>query len=156
MVLTGWAQELSAVDQFDALTDAVETVLVSLVLCRRRTRFLCVQENDNTWYIPGGTVDAGESFQGAAMRSGLDEANIQIHLDGILRIEYSTSNGVRVRVVFKATPIDPTVLPKQNPDQHSLQAKVHACCALSPLFHPPLPLPLPSLTSLYSGCRIWR
>jgi ADP-ribose pyrophosphatase YjhB (NUDIX family) len=82
----------------------VETLLVSLVVCRRRTRFLCIQELDGTWYIPGGTVAAGESFEGAAMRSAQDEANVTIALEGILRIEYSTSNGVRVRLIYKAQP----------------------------------------------------
>ncbi len=131
--------------QLEELSDSVETLLVSLVVCRRRTRFLCIQELDGTWYIPGGTVAAGESFevgsvffflrrqfcflktctekQGAAMRSAQDEANVTIALEGILRIEYSTSNGVRVRLVFKAQPQDPTILPKQIADDHSLQAK---------------------------------
>jgi 8-oxo-dGTP pyrophosphatase MutT (NUDIX family) len=128
--LSSFIQEMSSVDQFDALSESVESLLVSLVLCRRRTRFLCVQENDSTWYIPGGTVDAGESFQGAAVRCASDEANIQIAIDGILRVEYSTSNGVRIRVIFKASPIDPTVLPKQDSDAHSLQAKWLSSLAL--------------------------
>ena len=111
--------------QLEELTDSVETLMVSLVLCRRRTRFLCIQELDGTWYVPGGTVDAGESFEGCALRSGLHEANLSISLEGILRIEYSTSNGVRVRVIFMAQPEDPTILPKQEADEHSLQAKWH-------------------------------
>ena len=122
--------EKSSVVQLEELSDSVETLLVSLVLCRRRTRFLCIQELDGTWYIPGGTVDAGESFEGAAMRNALDEANVTIRPEGILRIEYSTSNGVRVRVIFKAQPQDPTILPKQEADENSLQAKWLSTAAL--------------------------
>jgi ADP-ribose pyrophosphatase YjhB (NUDIX family) len=122
--------EKSSVMQLEELSDSVETLLVSLVLCRRRTRFLCIQELDGTWYIPGGTVDAGESFEGAAMRNALDEANVTIRPEGILRVEYSTSNGVRVRVVFKAQPQDPTILPKQEADENSLQAKWLSSTAL--------------------------
>ncbi len=125
------AAEKSSVTQLEELSDSVETVLVALVVCRRRTRFLCIQELDGTWYVPGGTVDAGESFEGAAMRNAMDEANVTIAPDGILRIEYSTSNGVRVRVVFKAQPHDPTILPKQKADSSSLQAKWLSPAALN-------------------------
>lgn len=124
------AVEKSSVMQLEELTESVETLLVSLVMCRRRTRFLCIQELDGTWYIPGGTVAAGESCEGAAGRSALNEANLSIDVEGILRIEYSTSNGVRVRVIFMAQPQDPTILPKQEADEHSLQAKWLSTMAL--------------------------
>lgn len=119
----GEPQKKSSTQVLEELSDSVETLMVSLVLCRRRTRFLCVQELDGTWYVPGGTVDAGESFEGCAIRNAQDEANVSIVLEGILRVEYSTSNGVRVRIVFKAQPLDPTVLPKTEADRNSLQAK---------------------------------
>lgn len=128
--LMGEVEEKTSVMQLEELSDSVETVMVSLVLCRRRTRFLCIQELDGTWFVPGGTVDAGESFEGAAMRNAMDEANVSIQLEGILRIEYSLSHGVRVRVIFKAQPHDPTILPKQDADGHSLQAKWLSTLAL--------------------------
>ena len=52
-------------------------------------KYLAVNEvRDRGWWIPGGGVDQGETFAIAAKRECLEEANIEIELKGILKIDY--------------------------------------------------------------------
>ena len=41
------------------------------------------------WWIPGGAVDAGETFFIAAHRECLEEAGIRVDLKGVLKVDYS-------------------------------------------------------------------
>ena len=102
----------------------------ALVVVRRGHRFLLTQEKKygESWSIPGGRVEAGESLVDAAVREVLEETGVPIRLDGILRIEHTPSShttdlasGVRMRVIFIGSPIDDTS-PKATPDDESLRA----------------------------------
>ena len=64
----------------------------SLVVCQHPDgRFLLVQEFANQgFWLPGGAVDAGESWSSAAVRETREEAGIDIELLGILKIECSS------------------------------------------------------------------
>ena len=58
----------------------------SLIICRNPEtgKFLAVNETKNRgWWIPGGAVDAGQSFSSAAIRECKEEAGIDIELKGI-------------------------------------------------------------------------
>jgi len=102
------------------------TFAFSLVICQHPNgKYLLVEEGcNNGWWLPAGRVDPGEDFQTAALRETLEEAGINVKLEGILRIEYSPykDGGARSRVIFYARPIDPNQQPKTEPDYESLCA----------------------------------
>ncbi len=102
----------------------VETYFFSLVVARHEDRFLLVQERKHgqTWYVPAGGVEPGESFAAAAVRETREEAGVDVRLTGVLRFEHSPLGArARCRMLFAAEPIgDPT--PKQVSDDDTLGA----------------------------------
>ena len=105
--------------------DPIPTYFFALVVVRRGDRFLIVQERkfEQTWYVPGGRVDPGESLAQAAERETLEEAGIRVRLTGVLRLEHSPfPDTARFRAVFLAEPVDDAPL-KQVPDEQSLRAE---------------------------------
>ena len=97
----------------------------ALVVVRKGDRFLLIQESKygEPWYLPGGRVEAGESFADAAVRETREEAGVPVRVTGVLRIEHSpTKAGSRIRVLFLAEPTDDTP-PKSEPDDESLRAE---------------------------------
>ncbi|MFN3201331.1 MAG: NUDIX domain-containing protein [Bradymonadia bacterium] len=103
---------------------SIPTYCFALVVVRLGHRFLVVQETKKQqWYLPAGRVEPGESFAEAAIRETMEEAGIQIAIEGILRIEHTPrkSGTARCRVIFLARPVDDT-RPKSVPDQESLRA----------------------------------
>jgi len=95
----------------------------ALVVVRRGHRFLLTQERKygSSWSIPGGRVEPGEGLAEAAVREVFEETGVPVRLDGILRVEHSPGDGVRVRVIYTGTPIDDTE-PKTMADDESLGA----------------------------------
>lgn len=86
----------------------IPTWFFVLVVVRVGDRFLLVQERKHgqTWYLPAGRVEPGETLRAAALRETWEEAGLQIELDGILRIEHSpAADMTRVRVLFTAQPV---------------------------------------------------
>lgn len=108
------------------LKKSIETWTFVLVVVRLGHRFLVVQErkHQNTWYLPAGRVEPGETFEEAARRETLEEAGIHISIDGILRIEHTPEpdGSARLRVIYLASPVDDTP-PKSIADEESLQAR---------------------------------
>jgi phosphatase NudJ len=103
----------------------IPTWCFAIVVVRKADQFLLVQESKYgaPWYLPGGRVEAGETFVSAAIRETLEEAGIPVSITGILRIEHSpTPAGSRMRVIFLAEPSDDTP-PKSEPDDESLRAE---------------------------------
>jgi phosphatase NudJ len=104
--------------------EPIPTWCFALVVVRKGDRFLLIQESKygEPWYLPGGRVEAGESFTDAAVRETLEEAGIPVRVTGVIRIEHSpTPAGARMRVLFLAEPTDDTP-PKSEPDDESLRA----------------------------------
>ncbi len=53
-------------------------------------KWLAVNESRGRgWWIPGGAVDAGETFVMAANRECVEEAGIKVDLKGILKVDHS-------------------------------------------------------------------
>src|SRR5580700_11345397 len=102
----------------------IPTWFFALVVVRNGDRFLLAQERKygQTWTIPGGRVEPGESITDAAVREVVEETGIRVALDGVVRVEHTASpSGARVRVVFTATPVDDAP-PKAVADDESLGA----------------------------------
>jgi 8-oxo-dGTP pyrophosphatase MutT (NUDIX family) len=104
--------------------EPIPTWCFALVVVRKGDRFLLIQESKygEPWYLPGGRVEAGESFIEAAVRETREEAGIPVRVTGVIRIEHSPSPaGSRMRVLYLAEPTDDTP-PKSEPDDESLRA----------------------------------
>jgi 8-oxo-dGTP pyrophosphatase MutT (NUDIX family) len=105
------------------------------VVVRLGSRFLLVHERKHgqTWYLPAGRVEPGESFLDAARRETREETGMDVVLEGILRIEHECAPHVaRMRVVFVARPAD-GALPREEPNEHSLEAKWYTVEEMSEL-----------------------
>ena len=74
-------------------------------------------------------MDPGETFQDAAIRETIEEAGVEITLEGILSIEYAPHRHgkgdyyARQRVIFLAKPKYPDRPPKSDPDYESVGAE---------------------------------
>lgn len=68
-------------------------------------------------------MDAGESFEMAAIREVKEETLIDVELVGVLKVEHDIfgSEG-RMRVIFLGKPVDPDQVPKSEPDDESMGA----------------------------------
>jgi len=103
---------------------AIPTWFFAVIVVRKGDRFLLVHERKHgqLWYLPAGRVEQGESFFDAAVRETLEETGVAVRLDGLLRVEHTPSpSGMRVRVIFTASPVDDRP-PRTVPDQESLGA----------------------------------
>lgn len=101
------------------------TWFFALVVVRRGDRFLLVHERKHgqTWYLPAGRVEPGETLMDAALRETLEETGVEVALEGILRIEHNPGiEATRVRVFYLARPLGDGT-PKTAPDEHSLAAR---------------------------------
>jgi ADP-ribose pyrophosphatase YjhB (NUDIX family) len=100
----------------------------ALVICRHPVtkKYLSVNENNHKgWWIPGGGVQAGETFREAAVRETKEEAGVDVELKGLLKVEYGTSyDSFRMRVIFYAEPVDVHQCePKSEADKESAGAE---------------------------------
>ena len=90
-------------------------------------KYCAVNETRNRgWWIPGGAVDYGESFEQAAIRECKEEAGIDIKLKGILKIDHSVyGDECRMRVIFYAEPLnlEQSKKLKKVPDSESVEAR---------------------------------
>jgi 8-oxo-dGTP pyrophosphatase MutT (NUDIX family) len=93
-----------------------------IIICKHNKsgKYLCIKETRNRgWWVAGGLVEPGEDFFTAAHRETKQEAGIDIHLKGILRIEHSVygHQTARMRIIFYAT--SDCEVPKQTSDSES-------------------------------------
>eukprot|EP01136_Pigoraptor_vietnamica_P040881 Opistho-1_new@1177 len=106
---------------------ALKTHCFALVVCQRKSdgRFIAVDESENRgWWLPGGRLEDGESFEQAAIRETLEEAGAHVHLEGVLRVEHTPMpGGNRMRVIYYARPVDESAPLKSKPDGESNGAR---------------------------------
>lgn len=98
----------------------------ALVVCRNEEgKWLAVKENRGRgWWLPGGFVEPGETFQEAALRECREESHIEVRLEGVLRVEFSPGTEfTRMRVIFFAVPTRPGQAAKTVADSESEEAR---------------------------------
>jgi phosphatase NudJ len=104
---------------------AVPTWTFALVVVRLGRRVLLVHERKHgqTWYLPGGRVEPGETLMQAAKRETLEESGVDVVLDGIIAVEHGPylDGTARLRLLFAASPADDET-PRTVPNEHSLGA----------------------------------
>jgi serine/threonine-protein kinase len=96
----------------------------SLVLVRLGRRFLLVHERKHgqLWYLPAGRMNPGETFAMAARRKTMQEAGVDVVLEGVLRIQHTPMAGEsRTLMTFVARPADDRA-PKSVADDDTLGA----------------------------------
>ena len=60
------------------------------------------------WWLPGGGVDYGETFEQAAKRECVEEAGMEVELKGVLCADYSPhvrGDKAKMRMVYFAEPV---------------------------------------------------
>lgn len=105
----------------------IPTWSFAIVVVRLGRRILVVQErkHDETWYLPAGRVEAGETFAEAAHRETMEEAGLEIVLEGVLSVDYrpvGDGSVSRARVVYVARPKNDDE-PRTEPNKDTLGAK---------------------------------
>jgi 8-oxo-dGTP pyrophosphatase MutT (NUDIX family) len=104
--------------------DPIPTWFFVKVVVRQADHFLLVQECSfgQTWHLPAGRVEPGETLLAAAIRETLEETSVPIVLEGILRVEHSPyPDKAFLGVIFLAHPAA-EVPPKSTPDDESMCA----------------------------------
>lgn len=107
--------------------EPIPTWYFAVVVVRLGHRFLLVHERKHGqhWYLPAGRVEPGETFVEAAERETLEESNVPVVIEHVLRIEHSPATSdegtARFRVIFVARPRS-DASPKSQPDEESLGA----------------------------------
>jgi phosphatase NudJ len=105
--------------------DPIPTWFFVVVVARLGRRFLLVHErrHGGGWYLPAGRVEPGETIVAAAVRETLEEAGVQVVVEGVLRFEHTPhpSGTARVRVVVVARPADDAA-PRDRPNEDTLGA----------------------------------
>lgn len=88
--------------------------LVVLAIVPNEGKYLLVEERDGTFFLPAGRVEPGEDLLTAAVRETVEEAGIDIALQGLLGFDHSYA---KMRFAFVGLPLRGT--PKRQADHHS-------------------------------------
>ena len=92
-------------------------------------KWLAVLENQAMgWWLPGGGVDFGESFEAGGLRECVEEANVQVTIKGVLNVDYfSRVNGdkAKMRMIYYCEPVSLEAAnnPKDWVDRESQKAE---------------------------------
>ena len=72
-------------------------------------KWLAVLENNAMgWWLPGGGVDYGETFDEGGIRECIEEANVHVNIKGVLNVDYSSRvNGdkSKMRMFYYCEPV---------------------------------------------------
>ena len=91
-------------------------VAYSLLLNKNKSKILMVLNRNNSWSLPGGGVEKGETLKQAAIREAKEETGYDIDIDGIVSLnEAFIDNNHIFFVVFKASLVqEPDQIPKEE------------------------------------------
>ena len=93
-------------------------VAYSLLLDKDKEKILVVLNGNNTWSLPGGGVEKGETLEQAAIRETKEETGYDIKVDGIVSLnEAFIDNNHVLFIVFKGQII-------QEPNQIPLEENI--------------------------------
>jgi 8-oxo-dGTP pyrophosphatase MutT (NUDIX family) len=94
---------------------------VVLVVVEHEGRYLLIREVKfgQTWYLPAGKVEMRESVLDAAVRETQEEAGIDVVPTGLIELQQYVDV---LRFIIAARPHG-SLVPKNFPDEHSLEAR---------------------------------
>jgi 8-oxo-dGTP pyrophosphatase MutT (NUDIX family) len=97
-----------------------------MVVIEHEGRFLLVQENDQSWFLPAGAIRPPEELGSAVVREAWEEGGLLVQPVSLLKVEYRWYPGERGitawwRYSIRARPKG-ALEPKALPDEHSLRA----------------------------------
>lgn len=98
-----------------------------MVVVEHEGRFLMVQENDHSWFLPAGAIEPPEELGSAVMREAWQEGGVMVKPTSLLKVEYRWYPGERgitawLRFTVRAQPKGDAT-PKKLPDAYSLRSE---------------------------------
>ncbi len=105
---------------------AADAFFYVMVVVEHEGRFLMVQENDHSWFLPAGAIEPPEELGSAVMREAWQEGGIMVRPTSLLKCEYRWYPGERGitawwRFTVRAQPKG-ELEPKKLPDAYSLRS----------------------------------
>ena len=102
----------------------IRSYVIALII--KNKKILIIQESKpecrGKWFLPGGRVEDNETVKDAMMREIKEEANLNVHLEGLFYFDESFSESIRrYRFVFLCTP--DSMAEKDFEDENSIQSK---------------------------------
>jgi 8-oxo-dGTP pyrophosphatase MutT (NUDIX family) len=109
--------------------EAVAAYFIVLVVVEHEGRYLLIHEasHGQTWYLPAGLVEPGETLIEAAVRETQEEAGVLVRPTALIALDHGWSGSgasisTRLRFALLATPVG-SVAPKRVADEHSLESR---------------------------------
>jgi 8-oxo-dGTP pyrophosphatase MutT (NUDIX family) len=74
---------------------AADAFFYVMVVVEHEGRFLMVQENDQSWFLPAGAIEPPEELGSAVMRDAWQEGGVMVKPTSLLKVEYRWYPGER-------------------------------------------------------------
>lgn len=103
--------------------EPIPTHTFVVVVVRLGRRFLVIRERKHgqTWYLPAGRLEPGDTVVAAALRETREEAGIEVAVEGVLRLEFTPYGAYnRQRFWLLASPVTDA---EPGPTSDSLDAR---------------------------------